>query len=138
MASAFVVSSLDNYRDQSSLDLLVAATLSTKTVAMCRKIPKVKSSFDLHLLASAPANQVGGTCAFNASGTSTFTARTLTTSPVKWEMEFCLTALEAKYTQMMLDQGQNYQDKEVPAVIIANIFEEIKDSMEVNDWTGTI
>lgn len=135
---AFVVSGLDNYKDQSSLDLLTAKTLGTKTASMCVPVPKVKSSFDLHLLANTPTNQVGGTCAFNASGSTTLTASNLVTSPIKWQMEFCLKALEAKYTQQMLKPGQKDENQTIPTAIMTNIIDVIAHNMEVNDWVGTI
>lgn len=135
---AFDVSGLSNYTDQSALNQIVTENLAPKTAKMANVVPKVKSAFDLHLLGVTPTAQVGGDCAFNASGTVAMTARTLTTSPVKYEDNLCLQALEAKYTQMMLQAGQDYSGSSIPEVIMTKLMSEIAEDLEVNDWQGTV
>ena len=137
--AGLVVSGLVNYVNQESLEQLVRETMGTKTAKMCNPVPGVKSSFDLHLIASSPANQVGGDCAFNASGTTgTFTKRNLVTSPVKVEDNICLQTLETKYTQRLLTAGQDYSGADVPKVVMDSLLAEIAEDMEQNDWTGTV
>jgi hypothetical protein len=52
--------------------------------------------------------QAGGTCGFNASGTTSFTQRPVTIGKVKVNEALCPKALEAKYLQKALPTGSRY------------------------------
>lgn len=135
---AFDVSGLVNYTDQTSTDLLVKKTVKTKTAGFAKKVPSVKSSFALQLLSNTATHQDGSGCGFNASGTTAFTQRTLTTYAIKIEDTLCLRTLEAKWTQALLAAGQDYSTSDIPAAIMANIYDEEAENLETYDWTGTV
>jgi len=132
------VSGLSAYTDQSSLTMHVAAQVKTKTAALATKVPGVKYKFDLHLLANTPTAQANSGCGFNASGTTAFTARTLTVSKFKYEDNICLRTLENYYTQAMLTKGQDYASASIPQVIMDTIIVTTTAKYETYDWTGTV
>jgi heat shock protein HslJ len=73
---------------------------------------------------------------FNASGTTIFTQRTITTKAVKFEEIMCLRDLETKWTQILLKNGQRYSEADVPGVIVDEITKKIMARLEVADWQG--
>lgn len=136
----FTVSSLSAYTDQNSKDLLVALQFEAETASYANLLTGVKSSKALQLLANTPVPQDGSSCGFNASGDTTFTQRTLTTSAVKYQDELCPRTLEAKWTQIMLKKGQNYDEgysPEIMRAILDDVMAQIKRRQETADWQGS-
>ena len=134
----FVVSSLANYTNEQSTDLLVKALFGSKTASTLQTAGQVqvgvKSSATLNLLASTVFFQADG-CGYNPSGSTTFTQRTITVGPVKVEETLCPKTLEAKWMQTQIMAGS-------PTMIP---FEEqigaeksavIADTLEVAMWQG--
>ena len=136
---AFQVSSLTDYVNQSSTDLLVAAQFENKTAALAGLNIQygVKSASALQLLsfdAIPQANDSG--CGFNASGDTTITQKTITTKGVKFDGTLCPKTLEAKWTQMLLSKGQNYTESAIPAAIFNEMTKSIAKRLEIMDWQG--
>ena len=73
MATGFTVSSLTDYVNEQSRELLTALQFENETASYANIQPGVKSSAALQILTSTPIPQDGSTCAFNASGGTTFT-----------------------------------------------------------------
>lgn len=134
----FVVSSLANYTNEQSTDLLVKALFGSKTASTLQSAGQVqvgvKSSATLNLLASTVFFQADG-CGYNPSGSTTFTQRTITVGAVKVEETLCPKTLEAKWMQTQIMPGS-------PTMIP---FEEqigaeksavIADTLEVAMWQG--
>ena len=90
----FTVSSLTNYVDQSSTELIAAAQFKSETAALANIQTGVKSSAALQILSVSPIPQDGSTCGFTASGDVTFSQRTITAKSVKYEDSLCPKALE--------------------------------------------
>lgn len=134
---AFSVSSLTDYVNQNSKELLTALQFEAETAALANIQTGVKSSSALQILTNTPVPQDGSTCAFNASGTTAFTQRTIATSAIKYQDTLCPRTLEAKWTQMLLKKGQNYDESNIPAGILADIVKQIKKNQETCDWQGT-
>lgn len=135
----FTVSSLTNYVDQNSKDLLVALQFEAETAAFANVLTGVKSSKALQLLANSPVPQDGSTCGFNASGDSTFTQRNLATSAIKYQDSLCPRTLETKWTQIMLKKGQNYDEgfgPEILRAILDDVTKQIRRRQETADWQG--
>jgi hypothetical protein len=134
----FVVSSLANYTNEQSTDLLVKALFGSKTASTLQSAGQVqvgvKSSATLNLLNSTVFFQADG-CGYNPSGSTTFTQRTITVGAVKVEETLCPKTLEAKWMQTQIMPGS-------PTMIP---FEEqigaeksavIADTLEVAMWQG--
>jgi hypothetical protein len=135
---AFTVSSLTDYIDQSSQDLITAIQFQPETAQFANIITGVKSARSLQLLANTVYLQDGDSdCAFNASGATTFTQRDITTKGVKIQDKFCMRALQAKWTQMLLKAGQAYTEADLPKLIMDDIVKIINKTIETRDWTGS-
>lgn len=135
----FTVSSLTNYVNEQSKELLVALQFEAETASFANVQTGIKSSAALKLLSNSPVPQDGSSCGFNASGDSTFTQRTLATSAIKYQDSLCPRTLEAKWTQIMLKKGQNYDDGAAPEVlraILDDVTKQIKRRQETADWQG--
>ena len=136
MATGFTVSSLTDYVNEQSRELLTALQFENETASYANIQPGVKSSAALQILTSTPIPQDGSTCAFNASGGTTFTQRILSTSAVKYQDTLCFRTLEAKWTQLLLKRGQKYDESDVPAAMVADLVAQIKAQQETADWQG--
>lgn len=133
---SFVVSSLSNYTNEQSKKLIAAVQFEAETAALASIQTGVKSSSALQVLTVAPVPQSGASCGFNASGSTTFTQRTITASAVKFEEELCLRTLEAKWTQILLKKGQAYTESDLPSEIMDNVTKQIMARLETADWQG--
>jgi len=135
----FTVSSLTDYVNEQSKELLVALQFEAETGAMANVQTGIKSAAALQLLSNTPVPQDGSTCGFNASGDTTFTQRVLTTGAVKYQDTLCPRTLEAKWTQIMLKKGQNYDETFAPQImkaILDDVLAQIKRRQETADWRG--
>lgn len=105
---SFTVSSLNNYTNEQSTDLLVKALFSNKTAATLYAANQVqvgvKSAASLNILASTVYFQADG-CGYNPSGVTTFTQRNITVGAVKVEETLCPKTLEAKWMQTQIMPG---------------------------------
>lgn len=136
---AFTVSSLTNYVNEQSKELLVALQFEAETGAMANVQTGVKSSAALQILTNSPVPQDGSSCGFNASGDTTFTQRALSTSAIKYQDTLCPRTLETKWTQIMLKKGQNYDESFAPEImktILDDVLAQIKRRQETADWQG--
>jgi hypothetical protein len=68
----------------------------------------VKSSEKINIMQTDAIFQDGASCGFNASGSTTFTQRTVTPGKIKVNEALCPKDLEAKYLQKALPTGSMY------------------------------
>lgn len=134
----FTVSSLTNYVNEQSKDLLTALQFEGETASYANIVTGVKSSQALQILTNAPFPQNGDSCGFNASGGSTFTQRLITTSAIKYQDSFCPRDLQAKWTQLLLKSGQKYTEADIPKIIIEDTIKQILRRNETADWQGNV
>ena len=111
MALAF--SGIGAYTRQSIAPLLTEAVFNAKTQSLIKAggilLPKVKSAEAIPLM-NTNANFQTDSCGWNASGTSTFSQRTVTVGKVKIEEAICPKDFEAYFTQEALRAGSTYED----------------------------
>jgi len=111
MALSF--SGLSSYTKQLVKPLLTTAVLEAKTQQMIMDggivIPNAKSVVAIPIM---DTDAVFGTqsCSFDASGTTTFSQRSITVGKVKVEEKICPKDLEAYFTQEALRAGSTYED----------------------------
>lgn len=109
---AFDVSALTNYTKENEAMLVTSLVTGAKTASIIYAKGNlqtgVKSSEKINIIETTAPFQVGGTCGFNASATTTFTQRTLTVGKIKVHEALCPKALETKYTQKALTTGSQY------------------------------
>lgn len=136
MATGFTVSSLTDYVNEQSKELLTALQFGAETASFANIQTGVKSATALQILTSTPVPQDGESCGFNASGGTTFTQRTITTKAVKYQDSLCFRTLQAKWTQLLLKGGQEQSEADIPAAMITDIAAQIKAQQEKMDWQG--
>jgi hypothetical protein len=86
--------------------------LGAKTAALIKSAGNVmvgvKSSEKINIMETDAIFQDGASCGFNASGSTTFTQRTVTPGKIKVNEALCVKNLEAKYLQKALPTGSMY------------------------------
>ena len=111
MALAF--SGLSAYTKQLVKPLLTSAVFEAKTQQLILAngivIPNVKSSVAIPLM-ETDAVFAAQSCSFDASGTTTFSQRSITVGKIKVEEKICPKDLESYFTQIALKEGSTYED----------------------------
>jgi hypothetical protein len=109
---ALDLTALTNYVEENAQQLTAAAIFSAKTASLIEAKGNVqvgiKSAETINILTTDAVFQAGGTCGFNASGTTTITQRQLTVGKIKVQEAICPKTFEAKYTQKALRVGSTY------------------------------
>ena len=109
---AFDVSTLAAYTEQNEALLVTDSVLGAKTAALIKSAGNVmvgvKSSETINILDTDAIFQSGGSCGFTASGSTTFTQRTVTVGKIKVNESLCPKDLESKYLQKALPTGSMY------------------------------
>lgn len=140
MALSF--SGLSNYTKQLVKPLLTSAVFEAKTQQLIMQngvvLTGVKSSAAIPLM---DTDAVFGTqsCSFDASGTTTFSQRTVTVGKIKVEEKICPKDLEAYFTQEALKAGSTYEDfgnTDFQAAFLAKKNARIAAQLETAIWQG--
>jgi hypothetical protein len=109
---SFSISTLSNYTKENEAQLVTSSVLGAKTAALIKSAGNVmvgvKSAETINIMDTDAFFQAGGTCGWNASGTTSFTQRTVTVGKIKVQEALCPKALEAKYLQKALPTGSQY------------------------------
>ena len=136
--SGFTVTGLTTYVAENADDILVAAITGAETLKYpgINIMAGIKNAEKLTLMANTAPIQVGGTCAFNASGSTAFTNRTLTVSPLKWNDTFCPEDLQIKFLSTKLPAGSNYDSMPFEQVIMKSVTDNIALQIEQAIWKG--
>ncbi len=102
----FDVSALANYTKENEALLVTSSVLGSKTASLIKSAGNVmvgvKSSEKINIMQTDAIFQDGAACGFNASGSTTFTQRTVTPGKIKVNEALCPKDLEAKYLQKAL------------------------------------
>ena len=110
---AFDVSALSNYTKENEQLLVTSSVLGSKTASLIKDMGNVlvgvKSSEKINIIDTDAVFQDGSTCGFSASGTTTFTQRTVTVGKIKVNEALCPKDLETKYLQKALGAGSHYE-----------------------------
>lgn len=109
---AFDVSALANYTKENEALLVTSSVLGSKTASLIKSqgnvMVGVKSAETINIMDTDAIFQSGSSCGFNASGSTTFTQRTVTVGKIKVNESLCPKDLEAKYLQKALPEGSRY------------------------------
>lgn len=136
--SGFTVTGLTTYVAENADRILAASITGAETL----KVPGIsiqagiKNAEKIMLFANTSPFQVGGTCAFNASGSTTFSDVTLTVSPLKWNDTFCPEDLQTKFLSTKLVAGSNYDSLPFEELIMKNVTDNIAFQLEKTIWQG--
>ena len=121
-----------------SLTLLTRSFFEGKTGGLFTVMPGIKSTQDLHYIENDLYYQADSGCAFNASGATTFSKRTLTVGKIKIQQEFCSRDLEGFWTERALKAGANYDYIAFEQDIMNLITNKMTEAKEVALWKSKI
>jgi hypothetical protein len=96
----------------------------------------VKSAETINIMDTDAFFQAGGTCGWNASGTTSFTQRTVTVGKIKVQEALCPKTLEAKYLQKALPTGSTYDSIPFEQEFTDKKAKTIAAQLETAIWTG--
>jgi len=137
---AFDVSALANYTKENEALLVTSSVLGSKTASLIKSqgnvMVGVKSAETINIMDTDAIFQSGTSCGFNASGTTTFTQRTVTVGKIKVNESLCPKDLEAKYLQKALPEGSRYDSIAFAADYTDKKSARIAAQLETALWQG--
>lgn len=136
---AFTVSSLTDYVNEQSQDLLKRLHYEGRTEKYITPMAGVKKTEALQLFALTAYPQEASGCDLVASGDVTFTQRNMNVEKIGYRDEFCMDALLAKWTQMLLAPGAAGEDEittKLAGEINDELFQLIDEHKETAYWQG--
>ena len=137
---AFDVSALANYTKENEALLVTSSVLGSKTASLIKTqgnvMVGVKSAETINIMDTDAIFQAGGSCGFNASGSTTFTQRTVTVGKIKVNESLCPKDLEAKYLQKALPEGSRYDSIAFAADYTDKKAARIAAQLETAIWQG--
>jgi len=137
---SFSVSTLTNYTKENEALLVSSSVLGAKTAALIKSAGNVmvgvKSAETINIMDTDAFFQAGGTCGWNASGTTSFTQRTVTVGKVKVQEALCPKTLEAKYLQKALPTGSMYDSIPFEQEYTDKKAKTIASQLETAIWQG--
>ena len=120
--ATFSLSGLSAYTEENKADIVTKSILGARTMGLIDVRAGIKSAMKVPILDVTAPFQVGGSCAFNTSGTTTVTQTTITPVALKLNMSFCPNELEAYFTQKYLKAGSMYSGTYDSQEAIDNLF----------------
>ena len=138
---SFSLGALNTYTEQQRLPLITKAVFSARTAALFTKQVGIKSAATLNLMDTDAAFQTGTACGWNvagaASGTTTFTQRTITVAPLKIQEALCPRSLEQYWMQSQLTAGSNYDGVPFEQAFSEQKALRIAEALENAIWSGS-
>jgi hypothetical protein len=133
---SYVVSSITGFTDQVGGELLAKALIGATTAKYASVRLGIKGTQALNLLDSSPAFQ-SGLCGWNASGTTTYTQRNITTCSEKLNEALCPKDLYPTYQSMFLTPG-HYEETVPFEQVIADLkIKQVQQRIENQLWQAT-
>ena len=137
---AFDVSALAAYTKENENLLVAASVLGSKTADLIKSkgnvLVGVKSSEKINIMNTDAVFQDGSSCGFSASGTTTFTQRSVTVGKIKVNEALCPKSLESVYLQKALAAGSKYDSIAFAAEYSDLKAKKIAAQLETAIWTG--
>ena len=138
---SFSLGTLTAYTEQQRLPLITKAVFSARTASLFTKQVGIKSAATLNLMDTDAAFQSGTACGWNvagaASGTTTFTQRTITVAPLKIQEALCPRSLEQYWMQSQLTAGSTYDGVPFEQAFAEQKALRIAEALENAIWSGS-
>ncbi len=134
---SFSISGLTDYVEQNKLPLLTTAVFDAKTQSLMQKRVGVKNQEALNLMDTDAVFQSATVCTWAASGTTSFSQRTITVARVKVQEELCPRELETKWLATQLSQGSNYESVPFEQAFATQKAKKIAANIETAIWQST-
>tara|TARA_R110002153_G_scaffold50703_2_gene142631 strand:+ start:3809 stop:4750 length:942 start_codon:yes stop_codon:yes gene_type:complete len=136
---SFEVSSLTNYVNEQSTDLISRLYFEKTSSDYFTLQSGVKKTDALHLLAVNAFPQDGSGCSPASSGDVVFTNRDITVGQITYFSGFCMKDLIPKYTQILLRAGNaETEDMTFESEVAESVIKTIMEQNEVADWQGDL
>lgn len=131
---------LANYVKENEQQLATSLVFKPKTAQLIESAGNVmvgvKSTETINVMETDAVFQAGGSCGFNASGTTAFTQRVVSPGKIKVNESICPKSFEAKYTQKALRAGSSYDYMPFADEYSAKKIEVIGAALETGLWQG--
>jgi len=138
---AFSVGTLAAYTKENEALLVASSVLGSKTASLIKDkgnvMVGVKSAETINIMDTDAIFQDGSSCGFTASGTTSFTQRTVTVGKIKVNEALCLKDLESKYLQKALPAGSGYDSMVYSEEYSKRKAEKIAEQLEKTLWQGS-
>jgi len=132
----YTVSALPNYTNEPVEKLIMNKLFDEiPTLKYCETQTGIKSAETINIISTDPVWQEVA-CNFSASGTTTFTQRTITVGKRRINMKWCEDDLEPKYTQKALKKGSEYTSLTFNTEIVSDTLQNVNKKMETALWQG--
>jgi hypothetical protein len=133
---SFSLATLTAYTDQNRLPLIAKAVFSARSAALFTKQVGIKYQAALNLMDTDAAIAAGTTCGWTASGTTTFTQRTLSVGQMKVQEALCPRSLEQYWMQSQLTAGSQYEGVPFEQAFAEQKALRIAEALENAIWSG--
>ena len=133
---AFNVTGLTDYIKENEKDIISSSIFSAKSISMVKVQVGIKSSEDIEIMDSSADFQVDNGCAYNTSGTTTFSRRNLAVSKIMIAETLCPEDLEAKFLQRLVQPGSTHDKLPLEKEITDRKIALIAKQLEVAVWQG--
>lgn len=137
MASAINLNGLNAYVEQKSDELLTKAIMGAKTLDVIDVMLDVKYKAPLNYLDSTVDFADASTCGWNASGSDTFTQRTIEVSPLKVNKEWCARDMRKYWMNYQLLIDANRETLPFEEKIVEENLKAINKKLETAIWQET-
>jgi len=133
---AFNVTGLTDYIKENEKDIISSSIFSAKSISMVKVQVGIKSSEDIEIMETLADFQVDNGCAYNTSGTTTFSRRNLAVSKIMIAETLCPEDLEAKFLQRLVQPGSTHDQLPLEKEITDRKIALIAKQLEVAVWQG--
>ena len=133
---AFNVTGLTDYIKENEKDIISASLFSAKSISMVKVQVGIKSSEDIEIMETLADFQVDNGCAYNTSGTTTFSRRNLAVSKIMIAETLCPEDLEAKFLQRLVQPGSMHDKLPLEKEIVDRKIALIARQLEIAVWQG--
>jgi hypothetical protein len=139
---AYNVAGLEAYVKKEADSLVTASIFDAKTQQMIYSkgnvVTGIKTAQDLNIMDTDAVFQAGGTCGWNASGTTTLTSRRITVGQIKVQEALCPKSLNASHMQHALKAGSRQEEVPFEKEFSERKAQKIAKQLEVALWQGDL
>lgn len=138
MATTLSVSGLTDYVNVHRDELMVKATVGSKTMRYIDVLPNIKYKDAIPYLDSTIVLADGSTCNWDPSGSDIFTERFIETHAVKVNKEWCWKEFEKKYMNYQLNWEAGREPENLPfeQKMAESNMGKVQEEVEVMLWSG--
>lgn len=133
---SYNLAGLSQYTDEVGGRVVAEAVAKTNTATIGYVQSGIKGTQALNLLSSNIYPQAGGSCGWNASGTTTWTQRDITTCPYTIQESLCPEALRDYWQGAFLNAGANAENVPFEAAIVELKVKQIQRYLEDKMWNA--